>query len=105
MVGPCFHQFAALLYRVATSVSLFGFISYDMGERSFGEFAREVCRVASPIPEAASEAVNGDVLQLHAPKHHFHRHIGKRLVPYLAWEDKFPQFDFLKFLEDRNRPR
>jgi hypothetical protein len=62
---------ASISLRRLSSASL----RNDVRQRSFGHFARKVCDVPRPIPEAGAEAVNRCVFNFHTAQHHFHRHV------------------------------
>src|SRR4051812_32390245 len=54
-----------------------------MRKRGFSNFPRYFRHLASPIPEAASEAVDGGV-EFHPAQDHVHRHVGQRLLAAAA---------------------
>src|SRR5262249_39858789 len=58
---PCIHEFAALLHCPAPAIGLFSGIANGMRQRHFDHVARKPCQVTSPITEAGTEAVDGDV--------------------------------------------
>src|SRR5262249_44294111 len=58
---PCIHEFAALFHCPAPAIGLFSGIANGMRQRHFDHVARKPCQVTSPITEAGTEAVDGDV--------------------------------------------
>jgi hypothetical protein len=44
-----------------------------MGERGFGDLAREMRLVSSPVPKGGPETVYGHVVEVHGAENHLHR--------------------------------
>jgi hypothetical protein len=65
-----------LLKRVAPPISLFRLVSDDMRQCRLHDLAREAGNVPRSISEAGAEIVDSGGFNLHAPYHHFHRHVG-----------------------------
>ena len=77
---PSVHELAPLLEQVATPVSGFGLVADGMRQGLLADLVRERSGFACPIPEGAAEAVNRDVISLHAPQLHGHCHCRQRLA-------------------------
>ena len=49
--------------------------------------------------------MNGGVLDLHPPQHHFHRHVRQRLVARLTGKNEIARFELLKLAQNCDRAR
>src|SRR5258708_5700803 len=78
IVRPSVHQRTALFERIAAPVHALRGVADDMGERGFGDLAREMRLVSRPVAKRGPETVYGHGVEMHAPENHFHRHDRKR---------------------------
>ena len=74
--GPCVHQFAPLIERIASSIGLLRLVANNMSQRSLSYFAMVVGHIASPIAKARTETMDGCPFNSHSAQNHFHRHVG-----------------------------
>src|SRR5262245_26868669 len=85
---PLLHELAPLLKQVTTPISGLGLVADRMRQRLLADLLWERCGLTGPIAEAAAEAMNSDVVSVHAPQLHRHRHPRERLARGSAREDE-----------------
>ena len=76
---------------IAAAVRLLGLVSNNVRERRLGDLPGEVGDVARPIAEARAETMHCGVFDLHPAQHHFHGHIGQRLIAGLPGKNELPR--------------
>jgi hypothetical protein len=69
------HQLLTFSIEVATTVGSFDFATYRVCQGHFGNFAREIRALGTPVAEAGAQTMRRHTGALHTPQQHQERHV------------------------------